>query len=150
MKRWLALAVIVRLGVAAIWVSERQKVDVPASPAALLYLIGDTEQELTRMPVRFTRMSDDEEIRIGDQLARAYNWNGAPETFPEIKEVETYLTQVGTRLTPLAHRKLPYKFHYLPDRSLVNAFALPGGHVYVGAGLFSFMDIEKELASVMG
>ena len=54
------------LGVAAIVVSERRKVDAPASPAALLYLVADTEQELTRMPVHFTRMSDAEEIRIGD------------------------------------------------------------------------------------
>jgi len=150
MKRWIALSVIVLLGFAAIWVSERRKVDVPASPAALLYLIGDTEQELTRMPVRFTRMSDEEEIRVGDQLARAYTWEGAPETYPEIKEVDAYLSRVGSRLAPLAHRRLPYRFHYLPDRSLVNAFALPGGHVYVGAGLLSLMDSEDELAAVMG
>src|SRR6266568_2444455 len=116
MKRWIALSGIVVLGITAIWVSEHRKVDVPAGPAAVLYLVADTEQELTRMPVRFTRLSDEEEIRVGDQLARAYNWNGASETFPEIKEVEAYLTEVGSRLTPLAHRKLPYKFHYLPDR----------------------------------
>ena len=51
---------------------------------------------------------------------------------------------------PHAHRKLPYKFHYIPDQSFVNAFALPGGHVYVGAGLLALMDSEDELASVLG
>ncbi len=150
MKRWIALTGIVLLGIAAIWVSERRKVDVPAGPAAVLYLVADTEQELTRMPVRFTRMSDEEEIRTGDQLAKNYSWTGPNENFPEFKEVEAYLTQVGSRLAPQARRKLPYKFHYIPDRSLINAFALPGGHVFVGGGLLALMDSEDELASVMG
>ncbi len=150
MKRWIALTGIVLLGIAAIWVSERRKVDVPAGPAAVLYLVADTEQELTRMPVRFTRMSDQEEISIGNQLARNYVWTGPEENFPEFKEVEAYLTQVGSRLAPQAHRKLPYKFHYIPDSSLVNAFALPGGHVFVGGGLLALMDSEDELAAVMG
>jgi predicted Zn-dependent protease len=150
MKRWIALSGTVLMGIAAIWVSERRKVDVPAGPAAVLYLVADTEQELTRMPVRFTRMSDEEEISIGDQLARNYVWTGPDENFPEFKEVEAYLSQVGSRLAPQAHRKLPYKFHYIPDRSLVNAFALPGGHVFVGGGLLALMDSEDELATVMG
>jgi predicted Zn-dependent protease len=150
MKRWVALSGIVLLGVAAIWVSERRKVDVPAGPAAVLYMVADTEQELTRMPVSFTRMSDEQEIRIGDRLARSYGWRESDGTSPEFKEVESYLTLVGSRLVPYAHRKLPYKFHYIADRSFVNAFALPGGHVYVGAGLLGPMDSEDELASVLG
>ncbi len=72
MTRWILLAGIVVMGIAAIVVSERRKVDVEASPAALLYLVADTEQELTRMPTRFARMSDEEEIRIGDETARMY------------------------------------------------------------------------------
>jgi predicted Zn-dependent protease len=150
MKRWIALSGIVLLGLAAIWVGERRKVDVPAGPAAVLYLVADTEQELTRMPVSFTRMSDEQEIRIGDRLARSYGWRESDGTSPEFKEVESYLTLVGSRLVPYAHRKLPYKFHYIADRSFVNAFALPGGHVYVGAGLLGPMDSEDELASVLG
>ena len=72
MKRWVLFAGLVLVGVASVVVSERRKVDVPPSPAPVLYLIADTEQELTRMPVSFTRMSDAEEIRIGDELARSY------------------------------------------------------------------------------
>src|ERR1700733_4598430 len=150
MKRWVALSGIVLMGIAAIWVSERRRVDAPAGPAAVLYLVADTEQELTRMPVRFTRMSDEEEISIGDQLAKNYSWTGPNENFPEFQEVEAYLTQGGSRLAPNAPRKLSYKFHYIPDRSLVNAFALPGGHVFVGGGLLALMDSEDELAAVMG
>jgi len=146
------LAGIVLLGVSAIWLGERRKVDVPPGPAPILYLIADTEQELTRMPVSFTRMSDAEEIAIGNQLARAY----APEERenatrdPEKNDVESYLTQVGSRLAAQAHRKLPYRFHYIPDQYFINAFALPGGHVYLGEGMLRLMDSEDELAAVLG
>jgi len=58
--------------------------------------------------------------------------------------------QVGGRLAPYAHRKLPYRFHYVPEPYLTNAFALPGGHVFVGKGLIALMDSEDELAAVIG
>ena len=150
MKRWIAFAGILFLGIAAVVVSERRKVDVSASPAALLYLVADTEQELTRMPVRFTRMSDADEIRIGDELAKIYATQDNREETPEVAIVEHYLTRVGDRAARNAHRKLPYKFHYLPDPYMVNAFALPGGHVFVGGGLLTLMDSEDELAAVLG
>ena len=49
-----------------------------------------------------------------------------------------------------AHRKLPYRFHYIPSLDFVNAFALPGGPVFVGGGLMALMDSEDELAAVIG
>lgn len=154
MKRWILLSVIVLLGIAAIVVSERQKVDVSASPQAILYFVADTEKELTRMPVRFTRMSDQEEIRIGDELARGYQYREIPDRNSgrdeEANAIEVYLTNIGAPLAARAQRKLPYQFHYLPDPYLINAFALPGGHIYVGRGLLAMMDSEDELASVLG
>jgi beta-barrel assembly-enhancing protease len=150
MKRWITFAGILLLGVASVVVSQRRKVDVPASPAALLYLIADTEQELTRMPARFARMSDEEEIRIGNELARDYSRAEERANTPEDAIIEHYLTRIGEQVARDAHRQLPYKFHYLPNPYLINAFALPGGHVYVGGGLLSLMDSEDELAAVMG
>ena len=150
MKRWVAFTGILIFGIAAVVVSERRKVDVQASPAALLYLVADTEQELTRMPVSFTRMSDIDEIRAGDELAQSYATDNDSHKAPETAEVEQYMTRVGSQLASRAHRKLPYKFHYIPSPYLINAFALPGGHVYVGAGLLSLMDSEDELAAVIG
>jgi beta-barrel assembly-enhancing protease len=149
MKHWIALTAIVSLGVAAIAISEHRKVEVPPGPAAILYLVADTEQELMRLPVHFTRISDSEEIAIGNRLADIYGVR-VPENNSPIQTVENYLAQLGSRLTPHAHRKLPYKFHYVPDDSFINAFALPGGHVYVGRGLLALMESEDELASVIG
>jgi beta-barrel assembly-enhancing protease len=150
MNRWIMLVGIVLLSVAAVVVSEQRKVDVPASPAALLYLVADTEQELTRMPVSFARMSDAEEIRIGDELARSYATGEERGDTAETAIVEHDLARVGSELASHSHRKLPYKFHYIPTSNSINAFALPGGHVYVGGGLLSLMDSEDELAAVIG
>jgi predicted Zn-dependent protease len=150
MKRWILLAGICFLAIGSVVVSEHRKVDVPPGPAALLYLVADTEQELTRMPVSFTRMSDDEEIRIGNELARAYAQGEGREESPEAGIIERYLGRIGEQVARNAHRRLPYKFHYLPSRYLINAFALPGGHVYVGGGLLELMDSEDELAAVLG
>ncbi|MEE8209273.1 MAG: peptidase, partial [bacterium] len=46
-----------------------------------------------------------------------------------------YVAGVGSRIASISHRKqLPYRFTIL-DSSIVNAFALPGGGVYVTRGL---------------
>jgi predicted Zn-dependent protease len=152
MTRWIALAGVIVLGVAAIVWSERRKVEVQASPAAVLYLVADTERELTRMPVHFTRMPDAEEIRIGDEMAKIYGGGYVDESQQKKNrvEIERHLGEVGGKLSLHAHRILPYRFHYVPNESMINAFALPGGHVYVGAGLLAMMDSEDELAAVLG
>jgi predicted Zn-dependent protease len=150
MKRWIAFAGIVLLGFASVVGSERRKVDVPASPAGLLYLVADSEQELTRMPVSFTRISDEEEIRAGNELARFYASGEEQPDTQEASTVERYLTRVGSEVARDAHRRLPYRFHYIPGSYFINAFALPGGHVYVGGGLLELMDSEDELAAVIG
>src|SRR2546426_7697809 len=101
MKRGLTLAGIVMMGVAAVVVSERRKVDAPASPAALLYLIADTEQELTRMPVRFTRMSDQDEVRVGNEIAKSYSAARTDKSDVEVTEIQAYVTQVDRKSTRL-------------------------------------------------
>ena len=40
-----------------------------------------------------------------------------------------------SKVSAHARRKFPYQFHYVPEPKFVNAFALPGGHVFVGEGL---------------
>jgi predicted Zn-dependent protease len=57
---------------------------------------------------------------------------------------------VGGQVAAHAHRKLPYSFYYVPDPHFVNAFALPGGPVFIGGGLIALMDSEDELATVLG
>jgi predicted Zn-dependent protease len=138
---------IVLLGIGAVVVSERRKVDVPPSPAAVLYFVADTERELTRMPMRLTRMPDEDEVRIGNQLASGYQ---DPSPDAAALQEERYVQQVGARVAANAKRRLPYQFHYISDAGFVNAFAVPGGHVFIGKGLIALMDSEDELAAVLG
>jgi predicted Zn-dependent protease len=149
-KRWLAFGIVFLLAAGALVLSQVRKADAPASPDAVLYFIADTERELGRLPFELTRLSDAEEIQIGDQMAaQADAFRDAPLD-PAQNEVAAYVGRVGRRVAARAKRQLPYRFHYLPDRGFVNAFALPGGHVYIGAGLIALMDTEDQLAAVLG
>jgi predicted Zn-dependent protease len=61
-----------------------------------------------------------------------------------------YVQSVGKRLVPHTHRpNLPYQFAIL-DTSVVNAFAVPGGYVYVTRGILALMGSEAELSAVLG
>lgn len=148
MTRWIAFLGIVLCGIAAVFTGERNKVDAPASPAAILYFVADTEREITRMPMQLTRMSDEQEIQIGNILARGYQEQTSLDA--EDSREERYIQQVGAKVAAHARRRLPYEFHYIPNVNFVNAFAMPGGHVYIGKGLVLLMDTEDELAAVLG
>lgn len=151
MKRWILFAFIIAAGGAALVVSEVRKTEAPVGPQAFLYLVADTEQELTRMPVSFTRLTDEREIEIGDALAKNYTrFFRLQKPSDETRLIQTYIQKVGGRVAAGAHRKLPYRFHYIPDGDFINAFALPGGHVFIGKGLIAVMDSEDELAAVLG
>ena len=57
---------------------------------------------------------------------------------------------LGQRLARLSHRAdLQWHFTVL-DSPEINAFALPGGYVYVTRGIMAYLDSEAELAGVIG
>lgn len=150
-QRWAWPAVVALLLAAALAAAQWQRVKAIASPNALLYLLADSQRDLARLPVAFAPLSDAQEIRIGDRLAQSYVRMTADKTTdPKEAEVRLYVEQVGARLAAHAHRKLTYHFHYIPQPGFVNAFAIPGGHVYIGEGLLALMHNEDELAFVLG
>ena len=151
MKRWIGFGFIVIAGILAIVFAERQKVATQPGPQAVLSVTSDAERELSRIPANLDRMSDADETRIGDELAQSYEagWK-ADQGKEHAKEVEVYLQSVGAVVSSHATRRLPYHFHYVPQASFVNAFALPGGHVFVGEGLLKLMKSEDALAAVLG
>ncbi len=68
----------------------------------------------------------------------------------EDRELEAYVERVSRKLVPHTHRnQLPYHFAVL-DTSVENAFAAPGGYIYVTRGLLAMMNSEAELATVIG
>lgn len=151
MKRWLPLIVVLAIGVGALVLSQRRKPQVEPGPNALVNLVADAQREASRVPARLTRLSDADEIGIGNQMAHEYHtFAKASGHSTDDALVQAYVERVGNRVLPYATRKLPYKFHYIPDSGFYNAFALPGGHVFIGKGLMSLMKDEDELASVLG
>lgn len=65
-------------------------------------------------------------------------------------ELTAYLSKLGERLAaPYAKDGVTFEFHVV-DLAEPNAFALPGGHVYVSRGLLALTNSEDELANVIG
>ncbi|MDK1025322.1 MAG: M48 family metalloprotease [Gammaproteobacteria bacterium] len=64
--------------------------------------------------------------------------------------LQSYITKIGERIASHSSRsELPYHFTILDD-PMVNAFALPGGYIYVTRGMLAHMNSESELAAVLG
>ena len=152
MKRWLPLSLIVLAGIAAVVAAQWQHISTRASPQGVLTAAADAQHELTRVPASVDRMSDEEEIALGNEMAARYATElpaGAPQS-ARPSAMEAYLQRIGERTAAHARRRLPWHFHYIADAGFVNAFALPGGHVFVGQGLLALMQSEDALAAVLG
>ena len=64
--------------------------------------------------------------------------------------LQAYVNDVGQRLAAQSHRaNLKWTFTVL-DSPEINAFALPGGYVYITRGIMAYLDSEAELAGVIG
>ncbi len=72
------------------------------------------------------------------------------EPFVEDGEVLTYVNEVGQRLVSQVGIT-PYKFRFFViDESVPNAFAIPGGNVFIYRGIIEMMKSEDEMASILG
>jgi predicted Zn-dependent protease len=149
MKRVVLFLIVLVIGVAALYFSQRRRDPTPVSANAVVAMAADAQRDVTRVPMRLTRLSDDEEIAIGNELAQQYSVAN-DKLVPEERALESYIRRVGNTVASHAHRRLPYTFHFLPDRALMNAFSLPGGHVYIGRGLLDLMTSEDQLAAILG
>jgi predicted Zn-dependent protease len=149
MKRAIAFLVVLLVGVAGLYFSLRRHDPTPVSANAVVAMAADAQRDLTRAPMRLTRLSDDEEIAVGKELAEEYAIP-AEKLSSEERALDGYVRRVGGAVSLHAHRPLPYSFHLVPDRAMINAFSLPGGPVYIGEGLLDLMTSEDELAAVLG
>jgi beta-barrel assembly-enhancing protease len=151
MKRTLLFTVFfLVLGVAlgALYYTQRHNKQAPVSPNAVLEMAADAQRDLTRAPMHFTRLSDEEEIAIGKELASHYTRSNE-QLSPEQRGTAVYVSRIGVQLAVHAQRQLPYTFQVIWNRDLMNAFSLPGGPVYIGEGLLNLMTTEDELANVL-
>jgi predicted Zn-dependent protease len=67
----------------------------------------------------------------------------------EDEQLVAYVKKIGNKMAMVSHRpNLEYHFHVI-DSPEINAFALPGGYVYVNRGLLTYMNSEADLAAVL-
>jgi predicted Zn-dependent protease len=139
---------ILGFSLAGLYWSQRRAKSIPSSANAVVDMLADTQRDITRVPMHFTRLSDEQEIAIGRQLAANYSGQWIKLT-PEEEALEKYVRRVGGTVSAHAHRHLDYNFHLIPDHNMINAFSLPGGPVYIGEGMLDLMETEDELASIL-
>jgi predicted Zn-dependent protease len=95
----------------------------------------------------FVLMSEQQEIQMGEQAHQDILKEYAALDNPGL---QAYVNGIGQNLAKHSHRpELQWTFTVL-DSPDVNAFALPGGYVYITRGLMAYLNSEAELAGVLG
>jgi len=148
MKKRLGFFVILALlvgGGALVMMGEKSKGKVGLD--AVLQVATDAQRDVDRIGFGLTRVSDAEEMKLGDEIAGRAGlwWGSAPPA-----ELASYVDNLGQTLA--AHVRRPgikYTFHVV-DSPDINAFALPGGQIFVLRGLINFAESESELAMIVG
>ena len=101
--------------------------------------------------VQNINMTSDQEIAIGLQSAPAMaEQHGG--LYPDQK-LQSYIDMVGHKLVNASMAKetpYRYEFHLLSDPNTINAFALPGGQIFITYALLSKLENEDQVAGVLG
>ena len=95
----------------------------------------------------FSLMSEAQEVQLGQELdVQVKREMGVYED----AELQRYVSEIGMRLARASERpNLPWAFTVV-DEPAVNAFALPGGKIYLTRGILPFLHNEEEMAGVLG
>ena len=92
-------------------------------------------------------LSEADELAIGQQQDAEIRREMGVYDDPALQR---YVSEIGQELARASHRPhLPWTFTVV-DSPAINAFALPGGYIYVTRGILAYLDDESELAGVLG
>ena len=95
----------------------------------------------------FSLMSEAQEVQLGQEMDPQVKQEMGVYNDPQLQR---YVSDIGMRLARASERpNLPWSFTVI-DEPAVNAFALPGGKIYVTRGILAFLGSETELAGVLG
>ena len=95
----------------------------------------------------FSLMSEAQEVQLGQEMDPQVKQEMGVYNDPELQR---YVSEVGMRLARASERpELPWSFTVV-DEPAVNAFALPGGKIYLTRGILAFLHDEEQLAGVLG
>ena len=111
----------------------------------------------TRIWNEFNMFPVEQDVEIGKKVNEQIE--NDPKNFPilprqgneEVYQLVERMTSKILNTGEVAHRDVfVWEFKVIDDDETLNAFALPGGYIYVYTGLIEFLDKEDELAGVMG
>jgi predicted Zn-dependent protease len=92
-------------------------------------------------------ISEQQEIALGAESAKEVQQSIG---FVSDADLQSYVAMVGKSMALQSERPdLPWEFHVVDDPS-PNAFALPGGYIFITRGLMDLITNEAELAAVLG
>ena len=113
---------------------------------ALGQLLACATNPVTGRP-QVVLMSEQDEIKMGQEAAPQI---AASMGLYDDPELQSYVEGIGLRMASASQRPhLPWQFRVIDDPA-VNAFAVPGGFIYVTRGILAHMNSEAELAGVLG
>lgn len=93
-------------------------------------------------------ISAEQELRLGEEAQPVFIEDNGGEIPSDA--ILSYVRHIGQQLAEVSERpELPWEFHVL-DSQQINAFALPGGKVFISRGLLMLMTNEAQLAGVLG
>jgi predicted Zn-dependent protease len=119
---------------------------VADAPIGLSLNLGDILENVFRY-VQVSTISDQEEVQLGQEINRMLL--SQQYRLYNDSQVQRYVEQLGQQLVAASDsRDIPYNFQVVVSDN-VNAFAVPGGYIYVTTGLLRAVDNEAELASVL-
>lgn len=147
MKRNLPLVVLTVFTISIGIVLFRHSQPSEVSLRSVQEIAGEAFEDLDKLGQRLVRLSEEKEMEIGQKIAEQVIQ--FESVLSEGKKVE-YVERVGRSLLSSTQRKeILYRF-YVVDAPYANAFALPGGHIYITTRLLELMETEAELAFVLG
>lgn len=92
-------------------------------------------------------VSESQEISMGREADQSIS---ASLGLVDDPALQAYVSEVGGRMAAASERPgLPWEFHVVDD-PVVNAFALPGGFIYLTRGILAHFESEAEMAGVLG
>ena len=107
----------------------------------------------------YNPITDEEQyINITTEQEIAMGLQAAPEMAQEFggldpsQEVQAYIDEIGNRLVQNSDAResdYPFEFSLLADEQTINAFALPGGPVFITAALYDRLETEGQVAGVL-
>jgi beta-barrel assembly-enhancing protease len=118
---------------------------------SLITYFGSQSTNPVTQDVQYISMSIDQEIAMGLQAAPelADQFGGLDPNQSDQQRVQ----EIGQRIvqdSPASTTPYQYAFHLLADPQTVNAFALPGGQVFITRALYDQLQTDGELAGILG